>query len=146
MALDHEQTHVRQALLKFATGEPLNMGSVEELEAYTEGFTSHFLDLVRINNNPPSFEIADTFTPLFQNYAGANQAAKDKAFNDIRTFFEVRIQPIAENMQKFRVWLQAVQNTRPANDALINRINALPGLGLARGTNPINHVPAAPGP
>lgn len=43
---------------------------------------------------------------------------------------------------KFKIWLQKMRNARPASDPMIAQINALPGLGLTRGTNPAIHLNA----
>jgi hypothetical protein len=147
MALDHEETHAKQAILNFATGGSLNMGANEELEAYIDGFTSHFLSLIRVDNTNCSYSIADDFSPMFPYYKNAGATSQNEAFAEINTFYDVRIHPIAQNLRSFRIWLQGVQNARPANDALVNRINVLPGLGLVKGTNPVDHLAcAAPGP
>jgi hypothetical protein len=44
---------------------------------------------------------------------------------------------------KFKIWLQMMQNARPAGDALIARLNAFPGMGLTRNTSPGTHFNAA---
>ena len=43
---------------------------------------------------------------------------------------------------KFKIWLQMMQNARPASDALIARLNAFSGMGLTRGTAPATHFNA----
>ena len=58
-------------------------------------------------------------------------------------FYNVRITGIPCNLMKFKIWLQTMQNQRPASDALVARINALPGLGLTRGTAPSTHFNTA---
>ena len=136
MAFDHENSHATDFLIQFATGTPHAATAGEELAIHTEGFSLYFLDLWTIDNAPGSFQISNTFSPIFTNFGGATTPQQDAAFDSIKMFFDVRITPIPCNLMKFRIWLQMMQNARPANDALIGRINALPGLGLTRGTNP----------
>ncbi len=73
---------------------------------------------------------------MFGYYASAAQTERDSAFDSISMFYDVRISGIPCNVMKFRIWLQMVQNGRPSSDALVARINALPGLGLTRGDSP----------
>lgn len=139
MALDHEEEHVQDIMIKWATGTALNVGADEELNTYVDGFQTHFFSLIKASKT--GYQVIDNFMPMFQYYGSASEEAKNKAFNAISTFFDVRIRPIRNNLVLFRIWLQSVQNARPANDAFVNQINGLPGLGLVRGTNPINHLP-----
>jgi len=142
MAFDHESGHAWDFLSQFAlmgAGPPHAATPGEELEIYTEGFSRHFLDLWTIDNAAGRFSISDTFPQLFVNFALAARAERDASFESIEMFYDVRITGIACNLMKFRIWLQMMQNQRPANDALVNRINALPGLGLNRGDRPEMH-------
>ncbi len=140
--LAHEEVHVRQCSIQTAVGQPLTISSNEELEAFAETFTRFFIDLWRVSNTPPcEMTISDLFLGMFQNYASADSNAQDSAFESIKTFHEVRIQPDACNRTKFRIWLQDVMNRRPSTDALVIRINGLPGLGLIRGTGVAIHMP-----
>lgn len=148
MAFDHESGHVWAFLSQFAimgAGPPHAATPGEELEIYTEGFSRYFLDLWTINNAAGMFNISDTFIPMFHNFALAAQAERDASFQSIEMFYDVRITGIACNLMKFKIWLQMMQNLRPADDDLVTRINALPGLGLNRGDAPAMHFNAALG-
>lgn len=143
MAFEHESTHAWDYLRDWAMqgSKPHSATPGEELAIYAEGFSRHFLDMWSINNQAPgSYQIADSFTPLLQTYASATPAQQNQAFDSIRLFHEVRIQPIACNQMKFKIWLQSVLNQRGAGGPLAARINALPGLGLSAGTSPISHL------
>jgi len=142
MAFEHEDSHATDFLFQWATGVvPHTATPAEELAIFTENFEHYFLDLWIIDNTPPcAFNLANTFTPLFTNFTQSPQAAQDAAFQDIELFYNVRIRRIPCNLMKFRIWLQIIQNSRPAADPLVNRINGLPDLGLAKGTAPITHL------
>lgn len=142
MAFEHESGHAWDFLSQWAVigaGPPHAATPGEELKIFTEGFSRSFLDLWTIDNAAGRFSISDTFFPLFTNFARATPAEQNASFDSIQLFFNVRITPDACNMMKFKIWLQMMQNQRPANDALAARINALPGLGLNRGTGPGTH-------
>jgi hypothetical protein len=138
MAFEHEQQHADDFLLQWATGTPHAATAGEELRIYQMNFEWHFLDFWEIDNTACSYSNANNFMPLFTYYAGADAAARDAAFDSMRMFYEVRIEGIPCNLMKFKIWLQAIQNARPA-DAYVARINTLPGLGLVRGTAPNTH-------
>ena len=142
MAFEHEDSHATDFLLQWATGVvPHTPTPAEELAIFTENFTHYFLDLWTIDNTPPcAYYIADLFTLLFTYFTQSPQAAQDAAFQDIELFYNVRIRRNPCNLMKFRIWLQTIQNSRPAADPLVNRINGLPDLGLAKGTAPITHL------
>jgi len=145
MAAHHEGEHAWDFLSQWAMigSTPHGATAGEELAIHTEGFSRYFLDMWTIDNSTGAYSIANTFSPLFGYYAGATQAERDSAFDSIQMFFDVRITGIPCNLMKFKIWLQMVQNARPASDALIVRINALPGLGLVRGTAPSTHFNTA---
>ncbi len=148
MAFDHEEGHAMDFLNQFALaglGPPHAATPGEELAIHAEGFSMYFLDLWTIDNTTGNFRLSNDFSPLFPNYARATPAEQDNAFDSIKMFYEVRIQRIACDEMKFKIWLQMMQNARPSSDALVNRINALPGLGLARGTAPVAHFDATLG-
>src|SRR5262249_47581838 len=145
MAFDHETSHATHFLIQFATGTPHAATAGEELAIHTEGFSLYFLDLWTIDNAAGSFQISNTFSPIFTNFGGATPQQQDAAFDSIKMFFDVRITPIPCNLMKFKIWLQMMQNAQPANDALIARINALPGLGLTRTPSPSTHFNPALG-
>ena len=143
MTFEHESTHAWDYLRDWATqgGSPHSATPGEELAIYTEGFSRHFLDMWSINNAAPgSFSMAETFGSLFQEFSRATTNEQDAAFESMQLFYEVRIAPIACNGMKFRIWLQMMQNQQPAGHPLVARLNALPGLGLTRGTNPATHL------
>lgn len=141
MAYEHEQAHASKRLLDWALGAPTTQASAsEELEIYTQNFIHYFLRLWTIDNTPPgSFHMGDEFPALFTYYPRAEAAAQNEAFDNIREFYQIRIQRIPCHLMKFKIWLQTSQNRRPAADPLVRRINGLPGLGLARGVNPNTH-------
>jgi uncharacterized protein DUF4157 len=140
MAFDHELTHTDDYLLQWATGTPHAATAGEELTIYQQGFERHFLDLLTIDGTNCSWGLADDFTPLFDHYATAAVADQNTAFGNMQMFYDVRIQPITCNMMKYKIWLQSMLNARPAGDALAQRLNGLPGLGLTRGDPPTNHL------
>lgn len=143
MAFEHESTHAWDYLRDWAMqgSKPHSATPGEELAIYAEGFSRHFLDLWTINNTAPgSFQIADSFSMLFQTFAPATPAQQNEAFDSIRLFHEVRIRPDACNLMKFKIWLQSMLNQRGAGDPLVARINTLPGLGLSAGTSAATHL------
>jgi len=141
MAFHHESEHAGDFLLQFALigQSPHAATAGEELAIYAEGFSRFFLDLWTIDNASGGFQISDTFSALFSNFPSATSDEQNSAFDSIQMFYDVRIQGIPCNEMKFKMWLQMMQNARPSADALVNRINALPGLGLTRGTQPHTH-------
>lgn len=139
MAFDHENSHAGDFLIQFAIGTPHAATAGEELAIYAEMFSLYFLDMWDINNAACRWGLADDFRPLFSYYVSASALDRDKAFDSLKLFYEVRIRAIPCNLMKFKIWLQSVMNARLATDAFIQRINALPGLGLRRGTPPNNH-------
>ncbi|HEY8013892.1 MAG TPA: DUF4157 domain-containing protein, partial [Dongiaceae bacterium] len=147
MAFDHENEHAADFLIQFVSiGSTVHAAtSGEELRIHTEGFSLHFLDLWTIDNTTNSFRLSNDFGPIFTNFAagGTTQAQRDAAFDSIKMFFDVRCQAIPCNVMKFKIWLQMMQNARPAGDALIARLNAFPGMGLTRNTSPGTHFNAA---
>jgi hypothetical protein len=147
MAFDHENAHASDFLIQFVTiGSTAHAAtSGEELRIHTEGFSLHFLDLWTINNTTGAFSLSNDFFPIFTNFAaaGTTQAQRDAAFDSIKMFFDVRCQAIPCNVMKFKIWLQMMQNARPAGDALIARLNAFSGMGLTRGTAPVTHFNTA---
>jgi len=147
MAFDHENAHASDFLIQFVTiGSTAHAAtSGEELRIHTEGFSLHFLDLWTINNTTGAFSLSNDFGPIFTNFAaaGTTQAQRDAAFDSIKMFFDVRCQAIPCNVMKFKIWLQMMQNARPAGDALIARLNAFSGMGLTRGTAPATHFNTA---
>ena len=147
MAFDHENEHAADFLIQFVSiGSTVHAAtSGEELRIHTEGFSLHFLDLWTIDNTTNSFRLSNDFGPIFTNFAagGTTQAQRDAAFDSIKMFFDVRCQAIPCNVMKFKIWLQMMQNARPAGDALIARLNAFPGMGLTRNTAPGTHFNAA---
>lgn len=142
MAYEHEDAHATDFLIQWATGAgPHAATAGEELYIYSQDFSNYFLDLWTINNTPPcAFQLANDFPQLFPNYAAAGVNDRNRAFTEIQAFYQVRIQRIPCNLMKFKIWLQAMQNARPAGDLLVNRINGLPGLGLVKGTAPLTHL------
>jgi Domain of unknown function (DUF4157) len=145
MAAHHEGEHAFDFLMQSAMigGTPHGATPGEELKIHAEGFSRYFLDLWTINNTALTFSISNDFFPMFTNYPGATPAEQNEAFDSIAMFYNVRITGIACNAMKFKIWLQMIQNARPASDALVTRINALPGLGLTRGTTPGTHFNAS---
>ena len=145
MAFHHESEHAWKFLSQFAMigSTPHGATAGEELEIHTEGFSRYFLDLWTINNTAGTFRMSNTFQPIFTYAASATQAERDASFDSIRLFHQVRIQGIPCNEMKFKIWLQMMQNAQPASDAMVARINALPGLALTRGTSPATHLNTA---
>ena len=145
MAAHHEGEHAWDFLSQWAMigSTPHGATSGEELAIHTEGFSRYFLDMWTINNSTGAYSIANTFSPIFGYYRGATQAERDSAFDSIQMFYDVRITGIPCNLMKFKIWLQMMQNARPASDALVARINALSGLGLTRGAGPNTHFNTA---
>jgi hypothetical protein len=140
MAFEHEQEHVDDYLMESITGSLHSATPGEELRIYQQNFEWHFLDFCAINNTACSYSIANDFMALFTYYANAIPAAQNDAFDSMRMFYQVRIQGIPCNELKFKLWLQSMQNARPAGDAYVARINGLPGLGLVKGAAPITHL------
>ena len=145
MAAHHEGEHAFDFLLQWASigGTPHGATPGEELKIHSEGFSLYFLDLWTIDNTALTFRLSNDFFPMFTNFPGATPAEQDSAFDSIRMFYDVRITGIPCNLMKFKIWLQMMQNARPASDALVVRINALSGLGLTRGTSPGTHFNVA---
>lgn len=141
MALHHESSHAWDFLSQWAMigSTPHGATAAEELKIYTEGFSRYFLDLWTIDNTAGSYSYSTDFFGMFSNYPGATTQEQDDAFASVEMFYNVRITGIPCNLMKFKIWLQTMQNQRPASDALIARINALPGLGLTRGDAPSTH-------
>ena len=142
MAFEHESAHAWDFLRDWAMkgSKPHSATPGEELTIYAEGFSRHFLDMWSINNQAPvSYRMADSFTPLLRNFAAAAPAEQNAAFDSIKIFHEVRIQVDACNTMKFKIWLQGALNQPGAGGPLASRLNALPGLGLSPGTNPLTH-------
>ncbi|KQP12276.1 DUF4157 domain-containing protein [Pseudorhodoferax sp. Leaf267] len=143
MVFEHESAHAWDFLRDWAMqgSSPHSATPGEELAIYAEGFSRHFLDMWTLNNAPPgSFQMAEAFSPLFHEFGLAATTEQDAAFESMRLFHQVRIVGIACNEMKFKIWLQMMQNQRAAGDPLVARLNALPGLGLTRGTNAANHL------
>ena len=144
MAFEHENAHAIKDIVAIATGgEPAKTTeekAANELEIYSEGFNS-MLDLVRVDAASGRWTIADDFRPIFDYYLSAAEAARDAAFDSIKMFYEVRVQRVPDNLVKFRVWFQSMRNALPNGHPLVTRINALPGLRLAKGTDPTQHIP-----
>lgn len=152
MAFEHENEHASDFLMQLGMrgSTPHAATTGEELRIHTAGFSQFFLTLWTIDNTSPgSFQISNNFFPIFTNYAapapGTTDAQRDSAFDSIKMFFDVRVVGVPCNVMKFKIWLQMMQNARPANDALIARLNAFPGMGLTRGTSPANHLNIALG-
>jgi hypothetical protein len=145
MALHHESSHAWDFLSQWAMigSTPHGATAADELKIYTEGFSRYFLDLWTIDNTAGTFRFSTDFFGMFSNYPGAPTPEQDAAFASVEMFFNVRITGIPCNLMKFKIWLQTMQNQRPASDALVARINALPGLGLTRGTAPATHFDTA---
>lgn len=142
MAFDHESAHAWDYLRDWAMkgSKPHSATPGEELAIYAEGFSRYFLDMWSINNQGAgSFQMADSFTPLLRNFAAAAPAEQNAAFDSVKLFYQVRIQGVACNTMKFKIWLQGALNQRGAGDPLVARLNALPGLGLSAGTTTITH-------
>ncbi len=145
MAYDHEAEHASKRLLDWALNRPLSLSgteaAAEDLEIYTENFIHYFLDMWTFDNSPPcSFNLAEDFRSIFTYYPQADIDSQNSAFENIEEFYNLRIAGIPCNLLKFKIWLQSIQNIRPAADLLVNRINQLPGLGLIRGNNPNTHL------
>ena len=145
MALHHESSHAWDFLSQWAMigSTPHGATAAEELKIYTEGFSRYFLELWTIDNTAGSYSFSTDFFGMFSNFPGASTPEQDAAFASVEMFYNVRITGIPCNLMKFKIWLQTMQNQRPASDALVARINALPGLGLTRGTAPSTHFDAA---
>ncbi len=139
MAFDHENEHAGDFLIQFATGTPHGATAGEELDIYVGLFSHFFLEMWEIDSTACSWRFAEDFGPMFSYYVSAASGEQDSAFDSIAMFYDVRVKGIPCNVMKFKIWLQDVLNRRPVGDAFIARINALPGLGLVRGTSPNDH-------
>jgi len=147
MAFEHENRHAQDYLAQIAAGNAPHVATAgEELSIYVEGFIAHFLTFWTINNTPPgSFSLVEEFPEIFPNFASATQSEQDAAFDSLKQFFDGTITGNACNVMKFKIWLQGMQNARPASDALVTRLNTHTGFGLTRGTSPGSHYSAALG-
>jgi len=140
MANQHEQDHANDYIQQAANGTPRAATAGDELRIYVRGLTGFMLDLVQVDTNNCSFSASDDFSGVFNNFGGASTAQQNSAFTAIRNFYTNQITGNTNNTLKFKVWFQSTMNNRPANDALVRRINALNGLGLTRGTDPLEHI------
>jgi hypothetical protein len=145
MAFEHENHHAQDLLAQIAGGNAPHVATAgEELAVYVEGFIAHFLNFWTIDNTPPgSFSLVEDFPEIFPNFAGATQSEQDAAFDSLKQFFDGTITGNACNVMKFKIWLQGMQNARPAGDALVARLDTHTGFGLTRGTTPETHYSAA---
>ena len=140
MANQHEQDHASDYTQQAASGTPRAATAGDELRIYARGLTGFLLSLVQVDTSNCSYSFSDDFSGVFNNYSGASTTQKNDAFTAIRDFYNNQINGNATNTTKFKVWFQSTMNSRPANDALVRRINALNGLSLTRGTSPLDHI------
>jgi hypothetical protein len=99
--------------------------------------------LFRLDTGACTFEYADDFSMVFESYKGAKQAEQDAAFASIESFYNNTIKGDSNNKMKFKIWFQSIMNSRDASDALVVKINKLEGLGLKKGTKPVDHLKCA---